>query len=121
MEAPDELVGPHAAVADHDAGQIDGEEAAAVHQLRAAEHRQPGRQGKHRVEAAGEVDAVDDVRKEVPAGEAAGDPEAHLRHEVLHGEPGETAGALADQRSEEQTSELKSLMRTSYAVFCLKK
>src|SRR3546814_1019449 len=26
-----------------------------------------------------------------------------------------------DQRSEEHTSELQSLMRTSYAVFCLKK
>src|SRR3546814_6053875 len=29
--------------------------------------------------------------------------------------------ALAYQRSEEHTSELQSLMRTSYAVFCLKK
>src|SRR3546814_1279687 len=28
---------------------------------------------------------------------------------------------LADDRSEEHTSELQSLMRTSYAVFCLKK
>src|SRR3546814_7986597 len=28
---------------------------------------------------------------------------------------------LADPRSEEHTSELQSLMRTSYAVFCLKK
>src|SRR3546814_8295559 len=28
---------------------------------------------------------------------------------------------LADARSEEHTSELKSLMRSSYAVFCLKK
>src|SRR3546814_8654354 len=29
--------------------------------------------------------------------------------------------ALAEQRSEEHTSELQSLMRISYAVFCLKK
>src|SRR3546814_6222848 len=29
--------------------------------------------------------------------------------------------ALVDQRSEEHTSELQSLMRISYAVFCLKK
>src|SRR3546814_8007900 len=28
---------------------------------------------------------------------------------------------MAGRRSEEQTSELQSLMRTSYAVFCLKK
>src|SRR3546814_7765685 len=30
-------------------------------------------------------------------------------------------GAAADKRSEEHTSELQSLMRISYAVFCLKK
>src|SRR3546814_3225189 len=30
-------------------------------------------------------------------------------------------GAMADLRSEEHTSELQSLMRLSYAVFCLKK
>src|SRR3546814_7698581 len=33
----------------------------------------------------------------------------------------ETAGALSYTRSEEHTSELQSLMRISYAVFCLKK
>src|SRR3546814_6108410 len=31
------------------------------------------------------------------------------------------AGRLAGRRSEEHTSELQSLMRISYAVFCLKK
>src|SRR3546814_1317691 len=31
------------------------------------------------------------------------------------------ANQAADQRSEEHTSELQSLMRISYAVFCLKK
>src|SRR3546814_4496898 len=31
------------------------------------------------------------------------------------------AGAIASMRSEEHTSELQSLMRISYAVFCLKK
>src|SRR3546814_10414226 len=30
-------------------------------------------------------------------------------------------GSLIDIRSEEHTSELQSLMRTSYALFCLKK
>src|SRR3546814_1054359 len=34
-------------------------------------------------------------------------------YDVIHG--------LGDQRSEEHTSELQSLMRISYAVFCLKK
>src|SRR3546814_6507310 len=33
----------------------------------------------------------------------------------------EEAIAIASSRSEEHTSELQSLMRTSYAVFCLKK
>src|SRR3546814_10547218 len=36
-----------------------------------------------------------------------------------HGE--RRADACGDGRSEEHTSELQSLMRTSYAVFCLKK
>src|SRR3546814_2334378 len=34
---------------------------------------------------------------------------------------GRIACALASDRSEEHTSELQSLMRISYAVFCLKK
>src|SRR3546814_4461772 len=33
----------------------------------------------------------------------------------------EPVGVLASHRSEEHTSELQSLMRISYAVFCLKK
>src|SRR3546814_3221790 len=34
---------------------------------------------------------------------------------------GDDLAALIDRRSEEHTSELQSLMRISYAVFCLKK
>src|SRR3546814_6260305 len=37
------------------------------------------------------------------------------------GEPGKEALRGVERRSEEHTSELQSLMRTSYAVFCLKK
>src|SRR3546814_10547668 len=62
--------------------------------------------------------------------------EPHLQHPVHHhGRPGEPGNAVdrleqprepADLavhvlRSEEHTSELQSLMRISYAVFCLKK
>src|SRR3546814_10874140 len=36
-------------------------------------------------------------------------------------EAGMQIGPLINDRSEEHTSELQSLMRTSYAVFCLKK
>src|SRR3546814_2784449 len=40
----------------------------------------------------------------------------------LYGMPVYVDACLAEQsRSEEHTSELQSLMRTSYAVFCLKK
>src|SRR3546814_1596643 len=35
--------------------------------------------------------------------------------------PAETEGSFGEVRSEEHTSELQSLMRISYAVFCLKK
>src|SRR3546814_8253730 len=37
------------------------------------------------------------------------------------GQVEEVAGDIVDRRSEEHTSELQSLMRISYAVFCLKK
>src|SRR3546814_9051091 len=40
---------------------------------------------------------------------------------VLHARLGADGPALAVLRSEEHTSELQSLMRISYAVFCLKK
>src|SRR3546814_6081012 len=56
-----------------------------------------------------------------------GDPEAlqalHLQAGVDHGAriAAHPAGADRMERSEEHTSELQSLMRISYAVFCLKK
>src|SRR3546814_3964147 len=58
----------------------------------------------------------------VPAGVGGGfchDPCGQLRRQR---QPGPAAGgpATADSRSEEHTSELQSLMRISYAVFCLK-
>src|SRR3546814_8065673 len=40
-----------------------------------------------------------------------------LMHDVVDG----TLGLRTKRRSEEHTSELQSLMRISYAVFCLKK
>src|SRR3546814_5930476 len=46
---------------------------------------------------------------------------------ALHGQPADLSGKLhlvslaGELRSEEHTSELQSLMRISYAVFCLKK
>src|SRR3546814_10077976 len=48
----------------------------------------------------------------------------HGAHLVAGGAPrgaGARPRSVEDQRSEEHTSELQSLMRISYAVFCLKK
>src|SRR3546814_6313174 len=47
-----------------------------------------------------------------------GDAEGDLEHERWDQRLGNPSG---DDRSEEHTSELQSLMRISYAVFCLKK
>src|SRR3546814_10560851 len=53
---------------------------------------------------------------------AAAGPLLPDRPPVFHTAHGECGQAAPDQnRSEEHTSELQSLMRTSYAVFCLKK
>src|SRR3546814_1992282 len=43
------------------------------------------------------------------------------RRDAPRGKPGRLALETARPRSEEHTSELQSLMRISYAVFCLKK
>src|SRR3546814_3488501 len=45
----------------------------------------------------------------------------HTHQAISSGIAAAQAGALLRQRSEEHTSELQSLMRISYAVFCLKK
>src|SRR3546814_6953219 len=42
-------------------------------------------------------------------------------HPILPGQNDRVPGAQQTFRSEEHTSELQSLMRISYAVFCLKK
>src|SRR3546814_954918 len=67
------------------------------------------------------VDAI--FPAQPPAAETAAGAEAGARAHhgqpaaaTLHGNPGPRQG-----RSEEHTSELQSLMRISYAVFCLKK
>src|SRR3546814_4507187 len=43
------------------------------------------------------------------------------RRQALHQHLVDPAAVHVDHRSEEHTSELQSLMRISYAVFCLKK
>src|SRR3546814_1310899 len=51
-------------------------------------------------------------------------PAAGVRVKLIAGQLGEVKGVIeqpATDRSEEHTSELQSLMRNSYAVFCLKK
>src|SRR3546814_5168883 len=62
---------------------------------------------------------------EQPGEFGIGDRRLHALDLGLDRGAGEVAlprrGALADERSEEPTSELQSLMRISYAVFCLKK
>src|SRR3546814_2018628 len=47
----------------------------------------------------------------------------HLRHNIAEQKDDDADGHQSDDngRSEEHTSELQSLMRISYAVFCLKK
>src|SRR3546814_2412591 len=45
----------------------------------------------------------------------------HIAEGTIQLPPGKAHGPRAGARSEEQTSELQSLMRNSYAVFCLNK
>src|SRR3546814_3487399 len=67
-----------------------------------------------REEGAGGTDR-DDHQEGVRIGlQPLGDVDAERRHQ-------QRRGGIVDDRSEEHTSELQSLMRISYAVFCLKK
>src|SRR3546814_5653099 len=71
----------------------------------------------------GTISLKDDIRKYIPEMPQFDDTitVGHLVHHTsgLRDWPGTLA--LAGWRSEEHTSELQSLMRISYAVFCLKK
>src|SRR3546814_10053619 len=62
------------------------------------------------------AEAVERKRRRVDHGVHAGSPCGALGSDNATTSPG-----VATRRSEEHTSELQSLMRLSYAVFCLKK
>src|SRR3546814_5933301 len=64
------------------------------------------------------VELSADERRELALGLAR---EISERHGVAVDVSIHAPGREGDQRSEEHTSELQSLMRISYAVFCLKK
>src|SRR3546814_14027994 len=59
--------------------------------------------------------------RQAPDRPRSGDVLRHRRRDSSRGGPGGVLGPRRPHRSEEHTSELQSLMRTSYAVFCLKK
>src|SRR3546814_4305221 len=56
-------------------------------------------------------------------GKTLGEPDRHVVVSRTHRHMGQLVAhqPVAQRRSEEHTSELQSLMRISYAVFCLKK
>src|SRR3546814_2919477 len=71
-------------------------------------------------------DALKDIDVEKRRGERIPELEARLQQTVLEREQARSEAAALkaareERRSEEHTSQLQSLMRNSYAVFCLKK
>src|SRR3546814_7711702 len=67
------------------------------------------------------VEAVPEALQERPVGNGVGRAGAAADQLVDGGADHAGADGRFDLRSEEHTSELQSLMRISYAVFCLKK
>src|SRR3546814_9232877 len=61
------------------------------------------------------------LAKEIGTGSRNADEEARARPALRRPRLDHSRGARLAARSEEHTSELQSLMRISYAVFCLKK
>src|SRR3546814_9222932 len=82
--------------------------------------REIGDPERNRPDIEHEVPAAAELRQQHSHGERQRDLERHddgdQEHRVAEGE-----GEVDVVRSEEHTSELQSLMRISYAVFCLKK
>src|SRR3546814_1595671 len=88
------------------------------------------KQGKDHREHREEDDRQDNVQDRYPGHRLLGDRvigvarlnvRPGLRERVDRGRAGTAGHAIAGLRSEEHTSELQSLMRISYAVFCWKK
>src|SRR3546814_3594464 len=77
-------------------------------------HRQPVRGHAHRLAAGG-------ARRLGRGDVVAPPPRRAARRTLAAVTPALRLGADRRDRSEEHTSELQSLMRISYAVFCLKK
>src|SRR3546814_10039724 len=69
----------------------------------------------------GAVLGADGVGGAAPGAVDAVDPRPDRARPVLHPAGAQHRDHVVDARSEEHTSELQSLMRISYAVFCLKK
>src|SRR3546814_10862291 len=88
---------------------------ARAHAALAAHAAQPGRARVHQADRATVPAPVALARSRHPA---KGAPALDYGDPVRH-QPARAAGMA--KRSEEHTSELQSLMRISYAVFCLKK
>src|SRR3546814_4096128 len=78
------------------------------------------RRGSVAVEAGQQVAAGDELGRCGNSGNTSEPPlHLHLQDAPKFGE-GNGLPVFFEHRSEEHTSELQSLMRTSYAVFCLK-
>src|SRR3546814_1209689 len=75
--------------------------------------------GHEDVVATPQDEGLDDV--DAPIGEILPPPVSRRRRVELAAPRPERHGHRAGVRSEEHTSELQSLMRISYAVFCLQK
>src|SRR3546814_1525180 len=67
------------------------------------------------------VAQIIDDQRELAIARARVDEPVDQGREALHASSSTSRPTRCSARSEEHTSELQSLMRTSYAVFCLKK
>src|SRR3546814_4069020 len=94
---------------------------------RSSDRETPGPVGDEGIDLVGGHDPVEQPESvDVGGGEHVAE-EGQLLRSVQADEPGQQPGrgaveraAALGERSEEHTSELQSLMRNSYAVFCLK-
>ena len=99
------MTAAHRAVADHQAAQVHGEEAAAVQGVGQGEDEQAAGDHQDRVQAVGQVDAVDHLQHQPAAAQADEAADAELAHQVQQQVPvqaGLAAGEHVDQGDGEE-------------------
>ncbi len=96
---------PDMAVADHHAGQVDGQKAAAAHGVGGREHGNAGSRHEQRIQRGRQADPVGQLHHGEAAEDAGDGPDAELLHQHGQGGPPGVFTVIADQGNQHEGQE----------------